>query len=108
MAIDTLDRTTQWPAWAETTDPSPSPQSDQAPQAVHAISEPERLAAVQAWDPPARLSLHDVLTAWRLAERRLVELAEGSPEWAAVNATIISLRATYSARFDEYLEGESR
>ena len=81
---------------------------DPAPQAVHAISGPERLAAVQAWDPPALLSLHDVLTAWRVAERALGELAEGSPEWAAVNAAIISLRATYRARFDEYLEGSSR
>lgn len=108
MAIDTLDRTTQWPTWAETTVPSSSPQSDPAPQAVHAISGHERLAAVQAGDAPARLSLHDVLTAWRVAERALGELAEGSPEWAAVNATIISLRASYSARFDEYLEGESR
>jgi hypothetical protein len=38
----------------------------------------------------------------------LGEHAEGSPEWAAVNATIISLRASYRARFDEYLEGKSR
>ena len=49
---------------------------------------------------PIRLSMHDVLTAWLAADRALCELAEGSPEWAAVNAALISLRASYLARFD--------
>jgi hypothetical protein len=30
-------------------------------------------------------------------------LPEGTPEWATVTATIISLRATCRAGFDEYL-----
>jgi hypothetical protein len=62
------------------------------------------LAATRVIEPvPSRLTMHGVLGAWREAERALAELPEGTPEWAAVNATIISLRATYRARFDEYL-----
>jgi hypothetical protein len=50
-----------------------------------------------------RLSMHGVLMAWRVADRALIELAEGSPEWAAVNATLTGLRASYLGRFDEYV-----
>jgi hypothetical protein len=108
MAIDTLDRTTQWPTWAETTVPSSVPQPQH--QAHTALEDrlPEDLAAVRAEDASARLSMHDILTAWRVADRALAELAEGTPEWAAVNATIISLRASYRARFDDYITGVSR
>jgi len=54
------------------------------------------------------MSMHDVLDAWRVAERALCEFDEGSPEWAAVNAALISLRATYLARFDEYVADSHR
>ncbi len=36
--------------------------------------------------------LGDVLTAWRAAERRLEEIASGSPEWRNVTAEIMTLR----------------
>ncbi len=43
--------------------------------------------------------LGDVLTAWRAAERRLEEIAAGSPEWRSVRAEIMTLRDSYDDLF---------
>ena len=108
MAIGTLDVGTRWRTWAETTVPSSIPRRHSQAQTAPEDRLAESLAAVRAEDAPVRLSMHGLLTAWRAAERALGELAEGTPEWAAVNATIISLRASYRARFDDYIAGSSR
>jgi hypothetical protein len=81
----------KWPHWGEATGPSPVPH-------VH----PRTSGEPADVDAPERLSMSGVLDAWRAADRALQALAEGSPEWAAVNATIISLRATYRSRFEQY------
>jgi hypothetical protein len=108
MAIETLERTTQWPARAETTVPSAIPHDHPQAQGDPRDALPQSLAAVRAEDAPTRLSIHGVLAQWRAAERALAELPEGSPEWAAVNATAISLRSAYRTRFDECVAGASR
>lgn len=97
----------RWRAGAPAESPSSKPSTDPWWRAVPAGGLPESLAALRVADPPAQLSMPGLLTAWRVAERALGELPQGSPEWAAVNATIISLRASYLARFDEYIAGSS-
>jgi hypothetical protein len=78
---------------------------DQAPVWNAPATSPrdELVTALAMEQIPLRLTMHGVLTAWREAERALAELTEGTPEWAAVNATLISLRASYLARFDKHL-----
>ena len=73
----------------------------EAPVAPHVVLT-ERSEATRLEDLPVRLSMHGVLSAWREADRALRTFDEGSPEWAAVNATRLALRASYLARFDEY------
>ena len=41
----------------------------------------------------------EMIAAWREAERRLVDLVRGSPEWRAVNAEIEMIRARYQELF---------
>jgi hypothetical protein len=49
----------------------------------------------------AAAAIQDVLASWRAAERELAVTAEDSPEWAQVNARLISLRVAYHRLFDE-------
>jgi hypothetical protein len=49
----------------------------------------------------AATAMRDVLASWREAERELPETAADSPEWAHVNARLISLRVAYHRLFDE-------
>jgi hypothetical protein len=63
--------------------------------------------------PETTLSIREVLTAWRAADRELGEVSQGSPEWPAIHANLVSLRATYHRLFDECrdrgrLENEAR
>lgn len=46
-------------------------------------------------EPPRTYTLGTVLSAWRAAERELAALAEGSSEWAAVQAEIEHFRQEY-------------
>lgn len=78
------------------------------PLAARQVEIPAAPVAVELEHSSMRTSMHEVLTAWRAAERAVREFDEGSPEWAAVNATLISLRATYLARFDEYVSDSPR
>jgi hypothetical protein len=55
----------------------------------------------QAIDRPAKFDIHEILTAWRAAERALGGIPEGSPEWALVHARLVSLRASYHQLFAE-------
>jgi hypothetical protein len=49
----------------------------------------------------AAAAIQDVLASWREAERELAVTAEDSPEWAQVNARLISLRVAYHRLFEE-------
>jgi hypothetical protein len=49
----------------------------------------------------AAFAIRDVLAAWRAAERELAVLAQDSPEWAQLNARLISLRVAYHRLFGE-------
>lgn len=49
----------------------------------------------------AATAMRDVLASWREVERELAATAEGSPEWAHVNARLISFRVAYHRLFDE-------
>jgi hypothetical protein len=51
--------------------------------------------------PATTLSIHEVLTAWRAAERELGGVPQGSPERPGIQAKLVSLRATYHRLFDE-------
>ncbi len=62
----------------------------------------------QAIDRPARMHIDEVLAAWRAADRALGLIAEGSPEWARVHATLVSLRASYHQLFAERRDRPSR
>lgn len=55
----------------------------------------------QAIDRPARIHIHEILTAWRAADRALGVIAEDSPEWARVHARLVTLRASYHQLFGE-------
>ena len=55
----------------------------------------------QAIDRTARVHIHEVLAAWRAADRALGVIPEGSPEWSLVHARLISLRASYHELFTE-------
>ena len=46
-------------------------------------------------EPARAYTLGAVLSKWRAAERRLAELAPGSPEWTAVQAEIDHFRTEY-------------
>jgi hypothetical protein len=55
----------------------------------------------QTIDHPAKVDIHEILTAWRAAERALGVIPEGSLEWARVHAKLVSLRASYHKLFAE-------
>lgn len=57
--------------------------------------------------PATTLSIHEVLTAWRAAERELGGVPQGSPERLAIQAKLVSLRATYHRLFDERCDRQS-
>jgi PAS domain-containing protein len=46
-------------------------------------------------EPPRAYTVGAVLSAWRTAERRLAELGQDSPEWAAAQAEIDHFRTEY-------------
>ncbi len=96
-----------WRQWGRTDGAAapPSLRTDPLSPTAAEIGLPER-PAVRADVAPVPLTMAGVLTAWRVADRALAELTVGSPEWAAVNATIISLRASYQTRFGEYIDRE--
>jgi len=60
---------------------------------IRAVERPVSMVAATA--------MRDVLASWREAERELAVTAEDSPEWAHVNARLISLRVAYHRLFDE-------
>jgi hypothetical protein len=62
----------------------------------------------QAIDRPAKMHIDEVLAAWRAADRALGLIAEGSPEWARVHATLVSLRASYHQLFAERRDRPAR
>ena len=49
--------------------------------------------------PPTVYTAGTILPSWRAAERRLAEVADGSDEWAAINAEIDQLRTRYQDLF---------
>jgi hypothetical protein len=51
--------------------------------------------------PATTLSIREVLTAWRAAERELGKVPNGRPERPGIQAKIVSLRATYHQLVDE-------
>lgn len=55
----------------------------------------------QTIDHPAKVDIHEILTAWRAAERALGVIPEGSLEWARVHAKLVSIRASYHKLFAE-------
>jgi hypothetical protein len=68
--------------------------------------EPPRLTLVWPTRPPigppvAPLSITDVLTAWRAAERELGKVPARSPGRPVAHAKVARLRATYHRLFDE-------
>lgn len=55
----------------------------------------------QAIGLPAKVDIHEVLTAWRAADRALGGIEEDAPEWARLHARLVSLRASYHQLFAE-------
>jgi len=53
----------------------------------------------QAIDRPAKIDISEILTAWRMAERALGVIPEGSPDRAIVHARLVSLRDSYHRLF---------
>ena len=51
--------------------------------------------------PATKLSIREVLTAWRAAERELGEVPRGRPERLGIQAKVVNLRATYHRLVDE-------
>jgi hypothetical protein len=51
--------------------------------------------------PTTKVSIGEVLTAWRAADRELNEILEDSPDWLRVHAKVTGLRAEYQGLFDE-------
>jgi hypothetical protein len=51
--------------------------------------------------PATTLSIREVLTAWRAAERELGQVLPGRPERPGIQAKVVSLRATYHRLVDE-------
>lgn len=51
--------------------------------------------------PATTLSIREVLSAWRAAERELGEVPQGSPELPGIQANLVRLRATYHRLVDE-------
>lgn len=108
MAVQTRDIGLLWRQWGRPDGAAAraSVRPDPLSPAAAEIGLPERPAQVRAEDKPVALTMAGVLAAWRVADRALAELTVGSPEWAAVNATISSLRASYQTRFVEYVDRE--
>ena len=51
--------------------------------------------------PTTKVSISEVLTAWRAADRDLNDILEASPDWPRVHAEVLGLRAVYHRLFDE-------
>jgi hypothetical protein len=60
---------------------------------------------VQPWigpleDEVATPPIHQVIAAWRAADRELAGLVEGDPEWNRIHAELIGLRALHHLLFE--------
>ena len=53
----------------------------------------------------AELTMRDLLSTWRSAERRLEGLAEGEGEWSLIRAQVVSLRVAHRWLFAQIRRG---
>jgi len=53
----------------------------------------------------AELTMRDLLSTWRSAERRLEGMAEGDGDWARVREQIVALRVAYQRLFAQIRRG---
>ena len=53
----------------------------------------------------AELTMRDLLSTWRSAERRLEGLAEGDGEWSRIREQVAALRVAYQRLFAQIRRG---
>ena len=53
----------------------------------------------------AELTMRDLLSTWRSAERRLEGMAEGDGEWSRIREQVVALRVAYQRLFAQIRRG---